>query len=87
MRRTVFAVLAFLFLLPLSVQAQEWTSEQMEVWETVKACWTATDVEEMDACIHEDLVTWRLENAVPLNKADSRAMISRWLDSQENVWY
>jgi hypothetical protein len=86
MRRIVFAVLTVLFLLPITVQAQEWTSEQKEVWETVKACWTATDVEGMNACTHEDLVTWGLGNVIPLNKTDSGALTSRWFDTQEVVW-
>ena len=86
MKRILGIVFVMVFLLPLSVQGQEWTAEQMEVWETVQACWSATNVETLSACYHEDLVTWGVGNGVPINKADFRALDARWLDTQEAVW-
>ena len=86
MKRILAVVFAFVFLLPLTVQGQEWTAEQKEVWETVKACWTAADIETISACLHEDLVTWGFGAGVPSTKADVRALNGRWLDTQETVW-
>ena len=39
MRRTLVASLALAVLVPLSAQAQQWTTEQQDVWEFEKACW------------------------------------------------
>ena len=86
MRRILACALALMVLVPVTVQAQEWTAEQTEVWETLEACWTSTDVESQMACIHEDYFTWGVDNAVPLRKSDSHALTARWLDTEVPEW-
>ena len=86
MKRILAMALGGFLLLPAPVQAQEWNAEQMEVWETVMACWTSTDIDTQFACIHEDFLTWGVGNPVPFKKADSRAHVARWLDTQETTW-
>jgi hypothetical protein len=86
MTRILGFVVVFALLLPITVQAQTWTPEQEEVWETVKRCWSAQDIDTISSCIHEDFVTWGLEGQVPLNKTDVVALNRRWLDTQETVW-
>ena len=86
MRPILFWAFAGLLLFPLSVQGQEWDAEQMEVWETVTTCWTSTNIETQMACIHDDFKTWGVGNPVPFKKADTRAHLTRFFETQETVW-
>ncbi len=86
MRRTILAVLAIAVFSPLTAQAQQWTAEQQEVWETLEACWDAKDLETTMGCIHDDYVAWPMDGGVPLNKVDLRASMEGFFATQEAVW-
>ncbi len=86
MKRFMAVVLPLFFLLPLTGQAQEWSTEQLEVWNAVEACWDAEDIDELQACYHEDYVSWVLADGVPRNKADQHALDVRWLETEETEW-
>lgn len=86
MRRILLGVLVLVFFLPLPVRGQEWSAEQQEVWATVTTCWSATDIDSLMSCVHDDFATWGLESRVPLKRADVRALNGRWYDTQETLW-
>ena len=86
MRRTVFAVLALIFLLPITIQAQDWTPEQLEVWGALETCWDQKELGPIMACIHDDYVAWPRDGGVPLNKADINASMKHFFATEENVW-
>ena len=52
MGRLSAVILVLVFALPHSALGQEWSDEQLEVWETVKMCWSASDIGTISSCIH-----------------------------------
>jgi ketosteroid isomerase-like protein len=86
MPRTIFAVIALAFILPLTVQAQQWNAEQQEVWADHEVCDNATEIEAFMACFHEDFIGWDTGVGVPANKADFRAWRTRGFEVWEQVW-
>jgi hypothetical protein len=86
MRFTRFAALAPLLLLPIEVQAQQWSAEQQEVWRALEACWSAKTIDTAMACIHDDYVSFQTAEGVPQNKVDLRATWAHGLETQEPLW-
>ena len=85
--KPILVVLLFsLVLFPQGVGAQEWSAEQMEVWKAVEACWDAEEIDELQACYHEDYVSWILADGVPRNKTDQYAHDVRWIERDESEW-
>ena len=83
--RTLFLV-ASATLIAAPTSAQEWTAEQMEVWDALEACWSATVIETTMACIHEDYVSFQTAEGVPQNKADLLAWTAHFLETEERLW-
>ncbi len=86
MRRTVIALLALVFILPLTVQAREWNAEQHEVWAALEACSNAGEIEELRTCFHDDFVGWGADNGIPQKKADRMAGSAWFYETAETVW-
>ncbi len=63
--KNLFVVL--LLIIPLSAQAQEWTTEQMEVWNRIVSCQQLEDVDAYLACHHKDYVGWWSDDPVPIH--------------------
>ena len=66
---TLAGVALLLATLPSSVEAQEWSAEQLEVWNAEVACINShvdpIDWEARKACMHPDFVGWAVEEPVP----------------------
>ncbi len=85
MRRTVFAAFALAVFLPLAAQAQQWTTEQQEVWDFEMGCGEGRDA--FLACYHDDYVAWGDGSfSVPVNHADQMARQGRRFDTNQTVW-
>ena len=72
MRRTVFATIALAFILPLTAQAQQWTDEETEVWDTIRGSWeknAANDHEGFMADLHPDMLGWTDIRPIPVDRA------------------
>jgi ketosteroid isomerase-like protein len=69
--RNLYLAGALAFLLPCGTVGQELTAEQQEVWQTVEACWAASqrqDVQAVIDCFHEDYSFWWAEDVLPFGK-------------------
>lgn len=67
-------VLAVGLLLPLSVFGEDWTAAQQEVLAFEEACVTTNNVDELNACFHEDFEGWGMDATVPTTKADRKGI-------------
>lgn len=86
MRRTLVTALALGVMVPLPAQAQEWTTEQQEVWEFEQACWQAQELETLIPCFHDDFLGWGVNSTVPTSKADRRPFFARSFETEEMVF-
>jgi hypothetical protein len=68
------------------MSAQEWTAEQMEVWDDLVACWDSSVNGTLQACIHDDYVSFQLAQSVPQNKADLVAGEAYSNETFETLW-
>jgi len=60
-----------LALLALPVQAQQWSPEQQEVWQTIAKQWELEQAED-DAwknMLHDSFLSWSMEDLMPFDKA------------------
>ena len=79
-----------IFLWNFQVFGQEWTPEQKEVIETVKAIWEASkngDVEAIMAMKHDDVVEWWGDHSFPIKKEDSRFNYKGWIQYEKPKSY
>ena len=75
--RTAFAGLALVVLLPVSASAQQWSAEQLEVWQVELDVWKmdlSGDRTWIDKYVHDDLLAWSNDELVPLSKSS----IDKW---------
>ena len=86
MRRILGVVLGLALLLPITIQGQEWTAEQEDLWAWEISCWQTEDIQTAMACLHEDFVGWGLGNPVPVNKEDKRPGWARSFETTEQVF-
>jgi thiosulfate/3-mercaptopyruvate sulfurtransferase len=72
-RKSVLGVLSFLLLFaPFQVQAQEWSSAQMEVWASVQELWRLSGALDFDPWferVSEDYRGWAVTDDMPRGKA------------------
>ena len=81
MRRSVLSVLTLAFILPLTVQAQQWNAEQQEVWEFELSCQESKEV--WLGCLHEDYAAWGdMSLGIPVSKVDRAAIDGYSWDEQ-----
>jgi len=67
-----------------NIIAQEWSKEQLEVWNIVKdswAKWAKGDVEGSIASIHEKYQGWSIEEPLPVGKAK----LKEWYSSMKDM--
>ena len=86
MKSIIISILVCVFLVAsgLSASGQEWTAEQKEVWEMVKADWEACkngDVEATMADRHDKALSLYSSNPTPLNSEQVRKQNEGWLNS------
>lgn len=74
----------------VAVFGQEWTAEQKEVIETVKAIWEATkngDVEAIMATKHDAVVEWWGDHSFPIKMEDIRFNYKGWIQYEKPKSY
>jgi hypothetical protein len=85
MRRILGVELSLAFLLPLTVQGQDWTPEQQGVWAWEVACLETLDLETKGACFHDDFIGLGTGEAEPTTKSDRMQVFAETLETTELV--
>ena len=85
MNRILSLASALILLLPHTVQGQEWTAEQRELWAWEVACLETLDLETKMACFHDDFVGLGTGDAEPTTKAERGALFAEALEAYEMV--
>jgi hypothetical protein len=86
------SIILFGIILLLTPKAigQEWTAEQKEVWEVVKADiekFKQGDVEGISASRHEDVIIWWGSEPMPFDKKMAMYRYSRWIKyDKPDMW-
>jgi ketosteroid isomerase-like protein len=72
MRRVAVLMATIVLVLPMSLAAQEWDSDQTEVWETIVAQWEAAKAKDMtwtEKYLHPSFLGWTDTYPMPRHKA------------------
>ncbi len=80
MRRFTLPAIALLLVLASPAPAQQWSAEQLEVWDVIQSQWAATmekDASWPDRFLHDAFMGWGNDQPAPRSK-DSRTMWSRY---------
>ena len=86
MSALVAAVVVALLSAPAPVPAQQWSTQQQEVWAAVEALWdTSNDVDAWYDLIADDYRGWSISSAAPSTKAATRPFSERWAARNETV--
>ena len=75
MRKLVYLSLLIALVLPVPATAQEWSSEQLEVWGTIVAQWEADRAKDptwTETSLHPSFLGWSDENPMPRNKESTK---------------
>ena len=75
---------------PAPLSAQDWTAEQLEVWEFEQACWemhASGDQDGLLDCFHDDYLGWHAGEPIPRTKQDTRHWWDADAGTYESVWY
>ena len=86
--RNMIALAAAAVLMATASTAQELTAEQLEVWNTVEACFDARVADDGDAfidCFHEDYTFWWSEDVLPSGKDFVRGIVPINLPREDMV--
>jgi Domain of unknown function (DUF4440) len=85
--------LVLLLIIPLSAQAQEWTTEQQEVLDHIQACWDAWETKVYDNWVEvcrpaKNELWWTTSEALPGNlEYDRKLSEAQWKTSEiEYLW-
>ncbi len=74
MKRAFFIVIALSLFTSISALGQQWSANQLEVWEFEQGCWQSIQdraFEDFKNCFHEDYVGWYSANPVPIGFDDA----------------
>lgn len=85
MRRTMGVMFVWALLLPLTVQGQEWTPEQREIWAWEVTCLESVDLETKRACFNDDFIGWGIGGAEPTTTTDRMQSFAEFLEANELV--
>lgn len=78
-------MLLVLPIIPSAILAQDWSPEQLEVWEFELGCQESKEA--WIECFHEDYVAWgAMSLGVPVNKADNVAIVGQSGEQNEHVF-
>ena len=75
MKRILGVVFALVLLVPITAQGQEWSAEQLEVWQRVEASWVAESeggTSCYDEFVHPEFKGWSMIRPYPLDRETSR---------------
>jgi len=84
------AALLVAFLAGTAVTAQEWTKDQLEVWNVSQASWEKWKAKDLDgafANIHDSYQGWNNEVPLPMSKTKWMGEIKAYLDLMSDLTY
>ncbi|MRR38271.1 nuclear transport factor 2 family protein [bacterium] len=84
------AFLLFALLVPATLNAQEWSAAQKEVWKNVDAYWAleaAGNVEGFLSYFHNDYMGWNLHNPLPGGKEEVRKFVAHSQKGEKTLLY
>lgn len=93
MKKTINIILALSVIFAFSMgslSAQEWTDEQMEVWQTVEQGWLdwqSGDIETASASMHDKMQGWNNENPLPFSKAKILELYAMMKENMKVEYY
>ena len=85
-----FAVLFAVLILSSNSFAQQWTSEQKEVWQTEIKCWDALQSGNVDMFMKffdDSYMDWDFQNTAPQNKTDVTKGLRDFLQNNSFAYY
>ena len=85
MSRILGVELGLALLLPLTVEGQQWTPEQQELWAWEVACLETLDLQTKEACFHDDFIGLGMGEAEPTAKTDRLDVFAETLEAFELV--
>lgn len=83
-RTITLAVICLAMIAPTALYAQEWSTDQKEVWKNVETYWdlgAKGEIEEFLTYFHDDFSGWNIGAALPANR-DERIKIIRFSQSR-----
>ena len=72
MKRAAVLMSMIVLVMPISVAAQDWDSDQTDVWNTIVAQWDAGKAKDLtwtEKALHPSFLGWTDENPMPQNQA------------------
>jgi hypothetical protein len=84
------ALVAVMTLMVTHIFAQEWTKEQLEVWQVAEKTWTywkTGDVEGANAVLHEKYQGWSNKEPLPMSKEGANQWFQLMKDIQKIDMY
>jgi len=75
MKRVAVLMVTIALVLPMGLAAQEWDSDQTEVWNTIVAQWEAAKAEDLtwtERDLHPSFLGWTDEYPMPRGKASTK---------------
>jgi len=90
MQRKLFGATVLAVVLPVCLQAQQWSSTQQEVWRGVESYWGLFAKEDIDGFLshlHEDFSGWSYGAAMPRTKADMERSLTHDFATSETTIY
>lgn len=90
MKCAMITTITIAFLSVSSLNAQEWTKEQKEVWQVVETAWEKWQEGDFDASfasIHEKYLGWNQEDPLPTSKEKWRKSVETWKEYTKLDYY
>ena len=89
-KRAAIAAMLFTFLAATSLTAQEWTKDQLEVWnvsQNMWEMWKNKDLEGAFANIHDSYLGWNNESPLPMSKKKWMDEMKPYMDMMSDLTY
>ena len=87
--KTLLIFLCTIFI-SFNLQAQEWTTEQKEVWKNVETYWdllASGDIDGFLGYFHDDFSGWRNDSPLPDDKNTRAKAIKFFMSDTESLFY
>jgi len=87
---TVLAVVCLALLATTSLNAQEWSAAQKEVWKNVEAYWAldaAGNLEGFMSYFHDNYMGWDINEPIPMDKASVKKFVEYEYKTSKTLLY
>lgn len=89
MKKSILTItLAILMFTPLFVSAQNWSSDQKEVWSAIESWWDnskANNTTALTSSIHSDYRGWSLDEAFPSTQKDLTYWVNNLMSKRKTL--